>query len=52
MYMPDLQNQNLIAQLGWTSQEKDLHRHIHIENNILFPKALKLESELLNSKGA
>jgi regulator of cell morphogenesis and NO signaling len=26
--------------------EKDLHQHIHLENNILFPKALKLESEL------
>jgi regulator of cell morphogenesis and NO signaling len=26
--------------------EKDLHRHIHLENNILFPAALKLEKEL------
>jgi len=24
--------------------EKDLHQHIHLENNILFPKAVKLES--------
>jgi regulator of cell morphogenesis and NO signaling len=23
--------------------EKDLHLHIHLENNILFPEALKLE---------
>ncbi len=23
--------------------EKDLHQHIHLENNILFPKAVKLE---------
>jgi regulator of cell morphogenesis and NO signaling len=23
--------------------EKDLHRHIHLENNILFPKAVDLE---------
>ena len=23
--------------------EDDLHTHIHLENNILFPKALKLE---------
>jgi regulator of cell morphogenesis and NO signaling len=23
--------------------EKDLHLHIHLENNILFPGALKLE---------
>ncbi len=27
--------------------ESDLHRHIHLENNILFKKALLLESELL-----
>lgn len=23
--------------------ENDLHRHIHLENNILFPKALEME---------
>lgn len=28
--------------------EKDLHRHIHLENNILFKKALILEAELIN----
>lgn len=27
--------------------ELDLHKHIHLENNILFPKAIKLEEELL-----
>lgn len=27
--------------------EDDLHQHIHLENNILFPKAVKLEKELL-----
>lgn len=27
--------------------ENDLHRHIHLENNILFKKALLLESELI-----
>jgi regulator of cell morphogenesis and NO signaling len=27
--------------------EQDLHRHIHLENNILFKKALELEKELL-----
>jgi regulator of cell morphogenesis and NO signaling len=26
--------------------EDDLHRHIHLENNILFPKAIQLESEM------
>ncbi|MEQ8420621.1 MAG: iron-sulfur cluster repair di-iron protein [Arenibacter algicola] len=26
--------------------EEDLHRHIHLENNILFPKAIALEKEL------
>ena len=26
--------------------EKDLHQHIHLENNILFPKALKLETAM------
>jgi regulator of cell morphogenesis and NO signaling len=26
--------------------EEDLHAHVHLENNILFPKALKLESDL------
>lgn len=27
--------------------EDDLHRHIHLENNILFPKAVELEQALL-----
>jgi regulator of cell morphogenesis and NO signaling len=26
--------------------ELDLHQHIHLENNILFPRALKLEKGL------
>ncbi|AZA76157.1 iron-sulfur cluster repair di-iron protein [Chryseobacterium sp. G0186] len=26
--------------------ENDLHKHIHLENNILFPKAIQLEKEL------
>ncbi|MEO8949127.1 MAG: hemerythrin domain-containing protein, partial [Mucilaginibacter sp.] len=26
--------------------ESDLHRHVHIESNILFPKAIQLEKEL------
>jgi regulator of cell morphogenesis and NO signaling len=24
--------------------ERDLHRHVHLENNILFPKAIDLEN--------
>ncbi|APU67105.1 iron-sulfur cluster repair di-iron protein [Christiangramia fulva] len=28
--------------------EEDLHQHIHLENNILFPKAAELEKELAN----
>lgn len=28
--------------------EDDLHMHIHLENNILFPKALELEKEKIN----
>lgn len=27
--------------------EQDLHMHIHLENNILFPKAIELEKELI-----
>ncbi|HPA31119.1 MAG TPA: hemerythrin domain-containing protein, partial [Bacteroidia bacterium] len=27
--------------------EEDLHTHVHLENNILFPKALALEKELV-----
>lgn len=30
--------------------EKDLHIHVHLENNILFPKAIELEDGLLNKK--
>jgi len=26
--------------------ERDLHRHIHLENNILFPKAIEAEARL------
>lgn len=26
--------------------EQDLHQHVHLENNILFPKAVKMEAEI------
>ncbi len=29
--------------------ENDLHKHVHLENNILFPKAIALEQELIAS---
>ena len=28
--------------------ERDLHQHIHLENNILFPKAIELEARILS----
>jgi regulator of cell morphogenesis and NO signaling len=28
--------------------DEDLHQHLHLENNILFPKAIKLEKKLAN----
>lgn len=28
--------------------EEDLHKHVHLENNILFPKAIELEKKLLS----
>ncbi len=30
--------------------QKDLHQHVHLENNILFPKAIALEKELMDLK--
>ena len=27
--------------------EQDLHLHIHLENNILFPKAIEMEKEII-----
>ena len=34
---------------GLNEFEQDLHRHIHLENNILFPRAVELERSLANS---
>jgi regulator of cell morphogenesis and NO signaling len=28
--------------------EEDLHRHVHLENNILFPKAIEMEDEIFS----
>ncbi len=33
--------------LGLAGFEKDLHQHIHLENNVLFPRAIVLEDTLL-----
>jgi regulator of cell morphogenesis and NO signaling len=35
---------------GLAAFERDLHEHIHMENNILFPRAQVLESEVLASR--
>lgn len=32
---------------GLKAFESDLHRHVHLENNLLFPRAIALEQELL-----
>ncbi len=32
---------------GLKAFEADLHRHVHLENNLLFPRAIALEQELL-----
>jgi regulator of cell morphogenesis and NO signaling len=31
--------------------EADLHQHVHLENNILFPKALRLERQVMSAPG-
>jgi regulator of cell morphogenesis and NO signaling len=30
---------------GLEDFERDLHKHVHLENNILFPRALRMEKE-------
>jgi len=32
---------------GLDAFEKDLHRHVHLENNLLFPRAIELDREVL-----
>jgi regulator of cell morphogenesis and NO signaling len=29
--------------------ERDLHRHVHLENNVLFPAAVRIEQRLCGS---
>ena len=31
---------------GLQAMESDLHEHIHLENNILFPRAIELEAAI------
>ncbi len=31
---------------GLREFEEDLHKHIHLENNILFPRAIELEASV------
>ena len=35
---------------GLASLERDLHEHIHLENNILFPRAQALEAEVMTDR--
>jgi regulator of cell morphogenesis and NO signaling len=36
---------------GLEEFEKDLHRHVHLENNILFPRALQMEQRVRENAG-
>ena len=44
---PDACNTFRAAYTNLETFEEDLHMHIHLENNILFPKAIELEKNLL-----
>lgn len=33
---------------GLADLEKDLHRHIHLENNVLFPRAIEIEQKVFS----
>jgi len=39
-------------QLETMRNEADLHQHIHLENNILFPKVLELQREMVGKEQA
>ncbi len=36
---------------GLAELERDLHLHVHLENNVLFPRAASLEASLLSGNG-
>lgn len=44
----DACNTYLVALSKLKAFEEDLHKHIHLENNILFPKAIALEKSVLS----
>ena len=43
---PDACNTYIVALNRLMEFEADLHKHIHLENNILFPKAIELEKQV------
>jgi regulator of cell morphogenesis and NO signaling len=43
---PDDCNTHRAMLAGFAQLEADLHRHVHKENNVLFPRALALEAQL------
>jgi regulator of cell morphogenesis and NO signaling len=45
----DACNTYVVALAKLNEFEMDLHKHIHLENNILFPKAIELENLLLSN---
>lgn len=52
-YAPPADACNTFRAMFWelSELERDLHRHIHLENNILFPRAVELEQGLLAESG-
>ncbi len=46
---PDACTTFKVSYLELQEFELDLHRHVHLENNILFPKSLALEQQILAS---
>ncbi|RZJ84255.1 MAG: iron-sulfur cluster repair di-iron protein, partial [Chryseobacterium sp.] len=42
----DACNSYMILYKKLDEYENDLHRHVHLENNVLFPKAIVLEEQI------